>query len=80
MVTVGQIDYCDTMWEAIIFVDNIVHGEKMCMAWGWYLQNDMQIFIFSIPILFLYNKKRKVAFGVIWALIVMSLIFNFVEV
>lgn len=78
--TVGQIDYCQTMWKPIIFVDNIVdNGEKMCMGWGWYLQNDMQIFIASIPLLFLYYKSRKVTFGIIGVLIVLSLVYNFVE-
>ncbi len=51
----------------------------MCMGWGWYLQNDMQIFIASIPLLFLYYKSRKVTFGIIGVLIVLSLVYNFVE-
>lgn len=52
----------------------------MCMGWGWYLQNDMQIFIISIPILFLYTRKRNLSFIVIWLLILGSMIYNFVEV
>lgn len=77
----GQIDNCAAMWKPIIFVDNIVdNGESMCMGWGWYLQNDMQIFIASIPILFLYAKNRKIAFGTIGGLVLLSLIYNFVEV
>lgn len=79
--TVGQIDYCSSMWKPIIFVDNIVdNGERMCMGWGWYLQNDMQIFILSIPILYLYCRNRKAAYLIIQILIVLSLIYNFVEV
>lgn len=79
--TAGQIDYCDSMWKPIIFVDNIVdNGERMCMGWGWYLQNDMQIFILSIPILYLYCRNRKASFIVIHVLMLLSLIYNFVEV
>jgi hypothetical protein len=79
--TAGQIDYCDSMWKSVIFVDNIVdNGERMCMGWGWYLQNDMQIFIFSIPILYLYCRNRKISFALIGLLTTLSLIFNFVEV
>ena len=48
------------------------------MGWAWYLQNDMQIFILSIPILFLYNTKRKFAFIAITLLIIASLIYNFI--
>ena len=52
----------------------------MCMAWGWYLQNDMQIFIVSIPILYLYNKRKQFAYILIWVIVLISLIYNFVEV
>ena len=76
--TAGQIDNCANMYKPIFFVDNIVdNGQSMCMGWGWYLQNDMQIFIASIPILYLYNYKRKYAFITIWILIALSLIYNF---
>ena len=68
------------MYKPIFFVDNIVdNGESMCMGWGWYLQNDMQIFIASIPLLFLYSKKRNYAFITIGVLILFSLIYNFWE-
>ncbi len=81
LMTYGQIENCKTLWKPIIFVDNIVdNGEKMCMGWGWYLQNDMQIFILSIPILFLYSRNRKASFILIQVLILLSLIYNFVEV
>lgn len=63
----------------MFFVDNIVdNGEQMCMGWGWYLQNDMQIFIVSVPILLLYNTKRRWSFWLIGALMVVSLALNFV--
>ena len=69
------------MWKPLLFVDNLVdNGNSMCMGWGWYLQNDMQIFIFSIPILYLYSRNRKLSYILIQAIIVLSLIYNFVEV
>lgn len=81
LVVAGQIQNCKSIWKPIIFVDNIVdNGQSMCMGWGWYLQNDMQIFIISIPILFLYTRKRNLSFIVIWLLILGSMIYNFVEV
>ena len=51
----------------------------MCMGWGWYLQNDMQIFILSIPILFLYSRHRKISFAIIGLLTALSLTFNLVQ-
>jgi hypothetical protein len=66
------------MWKTILFVDNIAYnGEQMCMGWGWYLQNDMQIFIFSIPILYLYARWRNISFIFIQLLTLASLIYNF---
>ena len=68
------------MWKPVFFVDNIVdNGASMCMGWGWYLQNDMQIFIASIPILYIYSIRRKTSFLVIGGLILLSLIYNFLE-
>jgi hypothetical protein len=50
------------------------------MGWGWYLQNDMQIFILSIPLLFLYSRSRMGAYILIQALIAGSLGYNFYAV
>ena len=67
----------------MFFVDNLVdNGEKLCLGWGWYLQNDMQIFIFSMIYLFLYNtqKNKMIAKGGIILTILGSFILNFVEI
>jgi len=77
----GQINFCNALWKPIFFMDNLVdNGETMCMGWGWYLQNDMQIFMLSIPILFLYNKNRKLTYMLISLIVLGSLIFNLIEV
>ena len=77
----GQVNNCASMWKPLIFVDNLVdNGQSMCLGWGWYLQNDMQIFIFSVPLLFLYSKKRKPTYIIIALLILASSIINIVEV
>lgn len=76
----GEIAYCQNMWKSILFVDNLVwNGEKMCLGWGWYLQNDMQIFVASLPILYIYTKNRKWAFGTIFLIITLSLLYNFIQ-
>jgi hypothetical protein len=50
----------------------------MCLGWGWYLQNDMQIFIFSMIFLYLYNgfKNKLIASGAILATISASIFLN----
>lgn len=51
------------MWRGLLFLDNIIDkGNNMCMGWAWYLQNDMQIFIYSVFILFIYSKSKFWAF------------------
>ena len=65
---------CSSLWRPLLFVDNLVqNGDHMCMGWGWYLQNDMQMFIFSMFLLLIYQKSR------IWCFITtyMSVAFSF---
>ena len=55
----SSIVACRAIWRPLLFVDNLVdNGENMCMGWGWYLQNDMQMFIYSMLILVIYNSSR----------------------
>lgn len=57
----------------MLFVDNLVdNGNSQCMGWGWYLQNDMQIFIISVFFIYLYSKSRFWSFIAIFATIAAS--------
>jgi len=38
----------------------------MCMAWGWYLQNDMQLFLYCMIILYIYNKSKTGGYLIIF--------------
>lgn len=51
----------------------------MCMGWGWYLQNDMQIFILSIVLLFVYSLQKTACKISLLVLSLLSLILNFYE-
>ncbi len=76
----GQVSECSRMWKSIFFVDNIVdNGERMCLGWGWYLQNDMQIFIVSVGYLFLYGKNKLAGKALMVMTIVLSLAYNIYE-
>ena len=48
----------------------------MCMNWGWYLQNDMQLFIYSVLIVAVYNKSRIGGYLMIFFSISTSFAFN----
>jgi len=47
------------------------------MGWGWYLQNDMQLFIFSMFILFLYNFSKLVSKLTLFVSTLGSLLFTY---
>lgn len=65
------------MWKPLLFVDNFVdNGNSQCMGWGWYLQNDMQIFCLSVLILFIYGKSRFWSFFAIFLTIFSSFAFT----
>ncbi|KAL3870701.1 hypothetical protein ACJMK2_038745 [Sinanodonta woodiana] len=45
-------DMCkESWWTNLLYVNNLVKTDKMCMAWSWYLANDMQFYILSPLIL-----------------------------
>lgn len=57
------------MWRPLLFIDNLVdNGVKLCMDWAWYIENDLQIFIFCMIPLFLYKKSKFWSyFLMVWA-------------
>ncbi|KAL3870249.1 hypothetical protein ACJMK2_038326 [Sinanodonta woodiana] len=60
-----EINYCkDTWWKNLIYINNFVDLNKMCMAWSWYLANDMQFFIIS-PILLIALYRSPVIGGIV---------------
>ena len=65
----------------MLFVDNLVdNGEHMCLPWGWYLQNDMQIFVFSLVFILIYVKNRIAGYISIALMICVGLGLNIYEV
>ncbi|KAK3607214.1 hypothetical protein CHS0354_031712 [Potamilus streckersoni] len=56
----AELDYCqETWWTNLLYINNFVNVEKMCMPWSWYLANDMQFFILSpILLIALYTSPK----------------------
>lgn len=43
-----DVDECkDTWWTNLLYINNLVRSDKMCMGWSWYLANDMQFYVLS---------------------------------
>ncbi|XP_050389477.1 nose resistant to fluoxetine protein 6 isoform X2 [Patella vulgata] len=53
-----EINQCEGWWTNLLYVNNIVKTNEICMGWSWYLANDMQFYILC-PLLivpFFYSK------------------------
>ncbi|XP_041377307.1 nose resistant to fluoxetine protein 6-like [Gigantopelta aegis] len=41
-------DMCkENWWTNLLYVNNLVRVDDMCMGWSWYLSNDMQFYLIS---------------------------------
>ncbi|CAG9332898.1 unnamed protein product [Blepharisma stoltei] len=64
-------------WTNLLFVNNVVPDWKgsSCLNQSWYLANDMQFFILTPPILYIYHKYNKYfGWAVLWALTGISIL------
>ncbi|PSN39085.1 hypothetical protein C0J52_07353 [Blattella germanica] len=65
-------------WTSILYINNYVEPEIMCISQGWYLAVDMQLFILSPIILYpLWKLPRKFSLTFLGALIVGGLVTAF---
>ena len=43
---------------------------EICLGWGWYLQNDMQLFVYCIFLLAIYNCNKMVGYlSIVWPML-----------
>eukprot|EP00658_Telonema_sp_P-2_P078680 TRINITY_DN742_c0_g1_i1.p1 TRINITY_DN742_c0_g1~~TRINITY_DN742_c0_g1_i1.p1 ORF type:complete len:690 (+),score=130.10 TRINITY_DN742_c0_g1_i1:200-2269(+) len=67
-------------WTNLLFINNLVPRQimKECVAQSWYLANDMQFFVFMLPLLFAFTffaplrNNRWVSYSIIGMVIVGS--------
>ena len=62
----------DSWWKNMFFIDSWFDDEN-CIGWGWYLSCDMQMFLISPIIVWLYLKKVNVGLISIALLTIASL-------
>lgn len=66
-------------WTNMLFLNNFIpDGDgNGCMGWSWYLANDMQFFIFTPIVLFLYHKISKaLGWGILFAFLILHILSN----
>jgi peptidoglycan/LPS O-acetylase OafA/YrhL len=66
----------DRWWANLLFIGEWLGGRK-CLAWIWYIDNDMVFFAFLPLLLWLYIKKRKIAYITFISLIASNMIYVF---
>ncbi|XP_073830449.1 nose resistant to fluoxetine protein 6-like [Musca autumnalis] len=65
-------------WLNLLYVNNYINTEKLCMFQSWYLSADTQLFIIAPFMLLLIYKYRKLGLSVLAALIGLSSAIPFV--
>ncbi|KAM3129124.1 hypothetical protein pb186bvf_018760 [Paramecium bursaria] len=48
---------CKTPMRSLLFIDNFF-DDSSCMVWGWYLTNDIQMFLVGLVSLYIYSFSR----------------------
>lgn len=54
------------------------HYFNYCYGWGWYMSNDIQIFLVAPPLLYLYIKSKASGILATWLLLTLCLIASYV--
>ncbi|XP_064599084.1 nose resistant to fluoxetine protein 6-like [Liolophura sinensis] len=68
-------NYCEeSWWTNLLYINNLVQVEKMCMGWSWYLANDMQFFIITPIILIPLYYSAVIGMVIIGALLIATFI------
>lgn len=64
-------------WTYVLFINNFVMPDEVpeCLAGASYLPNDMQFFILSIPIMYLYVRHSRI-YG--WTLLITCISFSII--
>ncbi|XP_045202094.2 nose resistant to fluoxetine protein 6-like [Mercenaria mercenaria] len=62
----------DTWWKNILYINNVYEagGYNQCLAWGWYLANDMQFYVIS-PIMLVPLYYSSVAGGAVCLILIL---------
>ncbi|XP_050321013.1 O-acyltransferase like protein-like [Bactrocera neohumeralis] len=63
-------------WRSVLFIQNLFNHEDMCVFWSWSSACDMQFYIFSIILLFIYTKHPKTGKALTLATVLANLVYT----
>ena len=69
------------IWKNLLFIDNVTIKDETnyCFIWGWYLACDLQTFLISPFVCWMYLKNKQRGQKVLWLLLIVSLTASFYE-
>ncbi|XP_022165577.1 nose resistant to fluoxetine protein 6-like isoform X2 [Myzus persicae] len=72
LIVYPEAEFCrKNWWTNLLFINNYVHSNEMCMVHAWYLACDMHFFIIGIFLTYIiwrWNKAGVCIYGVLFAL------------
>ncbi|KAK9880602.1 hypothetical protein WA026_011841 [Henosepilachna vigintioctopunctata] len=78
-VIAGQdsLDCRKNWWTNLLYINNYVNADQMCMTHSWYLPCDYHYFIIAIVICLLIRKQKKIGLYSLLVVVVISIIIPF---
>ncbi|XP_046395726.1 nose resistant to fluoxetine protein 6-like [Ischnura elegans] len=67
----------ESWWANVLYINNYVNPEKLCMFQSWYITCDMHLFIISPPIVYLLWKKPTLGKILLLTVTVASIVTSF---
>ncbi|XP_035686734.1 nose resistant to fluoxetine protein 6-like [Branchiostoma floridae] len=61
-------------WTNLLYINNVVNNDKMCMGWTWYLANDMQFFVIGVPLVYAVYRWKKLGIALLLTLLLVSFV------
>ncbi|EAS03650.1 acyltransferase family protein (macronuclear) [Tetrahymena thermophila SB210] len=58
IIHAGECD--DIWWQKLLFIDNLIKPKSKCFGWGWYLSNDLQMYLFSMILIMIYATNKRI--------------------
>uniref|UniRef100_A0A034VSX6 Nose resistant to fluoxetine protein 6 n=1 Tax=Bactrocera dorsalis TaxID=27457 RepID=A0A034VSX6_BACDO len=63
-------------WRSALFIQNFFKHDDLCLFWTWSSACDMQFYIFSIILLFIYTKHPKTGKALTLATVIANLVYT----
>ncbi|XP_030745923.1 nose resistant to fluoxetine protein 6-like [Sitophilus oryzae] len=65
-------------WINLLYLNNYINPDHMCMTHAWYLPCDFHYFIIAIGICLLIKKEKKVGLSALFTIIIISMVIPFI--